>query len=48
MTAAVGMYLRLGLPEPWKAATSPIPLIVYGGAGAVVCYPMEVNLTSEC
>jgi len=36
MTAAVGLYQRLGLPEPWKPATSPIPLIVYGASGAVV------------
>jgi NADPH2:quinone reductase len=36
MTAAVGLYQRLDLPEPWKAATSPMPLIIYGGSGAVV------------
>ena len=36
MTAALGLYQRLGVPEPWKPATVPIPLIIYGGAGAVV------------
>jgi hypothetical protein len=36
MTAAVGIYLRLGLPEPWNAAIKPLLLIVYGAASAVV------------
>ena len=36
MTAAVGLYLRLGLPEPWNAALEPLPLIVYGASSAVV------------
>jgi hypothetical protein len=36
MTAAVGLYMRLGLPEPWDATTEKIPLIVYGASGAVV------------
>ena len=36
MTAAVGLYLRMGLPEPWSPTTTSIPLIVYGGSGAVV------------
>lgn len=35
MTAAVGLYLRMGLPEPWKPAAERIPLIVYGASGAV-------------
>jgi NADPH:quinone reductase len=36
MTAALGLFARLGLPEPWNATTTQIPLIVYGAAGAVV------------
>lgn len=36
MTAALGLYVRLGLPEPWNAPTGQIPLIVYGASGAVV------------
>jgi NADPH2:quinone reductase len=36
MTAAVGLYLRLGLPEPWNPTTTSIPLIVYGASSAVV------------
>jgi hypothetical protein len=37
MTAAVGLYLDLGLPEPWNATVKPLPLIVYGASSAVVC-----------
>lgn len=36
MTAALGLYVRMGLPEPWNPTTTPIPLIVYGASGAVV------------
>jgi NADPH:quinone reductase len=36
MTAAVGLYLRLGLPEPWNVAVKPLPLIIYGASSAVV------------
>jgi NADPH2:quinone reductase len=35
MTAALGLHLRLDLPEPWKPAKEKIPLVVYGGASAV-------------
>lgn len=47
MTAAVGLYIRLGLPEPWKAATTPIPLIVYGGSGAVGAYAIKLAQVSN-
>lgn len=36
MTAAVGLYLKLGLPEPWTPAVAPLPLIIYGASSAVV------------
>jgi NADPH2:quinone reductase len=36
MTAALGLYVRLGLPEPWNATTVQTALIVYGASGAVV------------
>ncbi|RYP68656.1 hypothetical protein DL771_006526 [Monosporascus sp. 5C6A] len=42
MTAAVGLYLRLGLPEPWRPATEPIPLVVYGAASAVGAYAVQL------
>ncbi|KAK9427798.1 NAD(P)-binding protein, partial [Lipomyces doorenjongii] len=35
MTAALGLCKRMDLPPPWRPAISPIPLIIYGGAGAV-------------
>lgn len=42
MTAALGLYQRLGLPLPWNpAATQPLPLVVYGGAGAVGAYAIK-------
>lgn len=43
MTAAVGLYAKLGLPAPWSPTLTPIPLIVYGGSGAVVCCFIEIR-----
>jgi NADPH2:quinone reductase len=42
MTAAIGLHQRLGLPVPWKPATEPIPLVVYGGAAAVGAYVIKL------
>ncbi|KAH7252810.1 chaperonin 10-like protein [Fusarium tricinctum] len=42
MTAALGLYQRLGLPLPWNPATTPLPLIVYGGATAVGSYAIKL------
>ena len=42
MTAAVGLYAKLGLPQPWSPTLTPTPLIVYGGSGSVVCAFLEV------
>ncbi|KAI0595502.1 GroES-like protein [Biscogniauxia sp. FL1348] len=47
MTSAVGLYLRLGLPEPWNPATEPIPLIVYGAASAVGAYAVQLARQSN-
>ncbi|KAL3420827.1 quinone oxidoreductase [Phlyctema vagabunda] len=47
MTAAIGLYLRLGLPEPWRATTKPTPLIVYGAAGAVGAYAIKLAQASN-
>ena len=41
MTAAIGMYLVLGLPEPWKPAIEKTPVIIYGGSGAVGAYAVK-------
>ncbi|GAP88091.1 putative alcohol dehydrogenase-like protein [Rosellinia necatrix] len=42
MTAAVGLYLRLGLPQPWTPATEAIPLVIYGAASAVGAYAIQL------
>ncbi|KAF8867351.1 GroES-like protein [Acephala macrosclerotiorum] len=47
MTAALGLYVRLGLPEPWNASTTPIPLIVYGASGAVGAYAIKLAQASN-
>ncbi|TVY36436.1 Trans-enoyl reductase [Lachnellula occidentalis] len=47
MTSAIGLYLRLGLPEPWAATTTPIPLIVYGASGAVGAYAIKLAQASN-
>ncbi|USP76239.1 hypothetical protein yc1106_03513 [Curvularia clavata] len=37
MTSAIGLHLRLGLPDPWTPVPEgkKVPLVVYGGASAV-------------
>ena len=47
MTAAFGLYQRLNLPLPWHPASSPIPLIVYGGASAVGSYAIQLARLSN-
>lgn len=47
MTAALGLYQRLGLPPPWRPATEPLPLIIYGGAGAVGSYAVKLAQASN-
>ncbi|KAL2163359.1 hypothetical protein VTH06DRAFT_5416 [Thermothelomyces fergusii] len=47
MTSAVGLYLRLGLPQPWAPATAPTPLIVYGAASAVGIYAVQLARRSN-
>ncbi|KAI0023899.1 GroES-like protein [Xylariomycetidae sp. FL0641] len=42
MTAAVGLFLRLGLPQPWTPATAPTPLVIYGAASAVGIYTVQL------
>ncbi|KAI1309916.1 GroES-like protein [Xylaria venustula] len=41
MTSAIGLYLRLGLPQPWVPATEPIPVVIYGAASAVGSYAIQ-------
>ncbi|KAK7987147.1 hypothetical protein PG996_006252 [Apiospora saccharicola] len=47
MTAAIGLYLRLELPQPWTPATSPIPLVVYGAASSVGAYAIQLACRSN-
>jgi len=47
MTAAVGLYQRLALPEPVRPTMTPIPLIVYGGAGAVGAFAIKLAQASN-
>ena len=54
MTAAVGLFVRLGLPEPWtggrqdgkindpSSALTTGPLLVYGAASAVGAYAIQL------
>ncbi|PBP26937.1 WD domain-containing protein [Diplocarpon rosae] len=47
MTAAVGLYLRLGLPDLWKPTTVQTPLIVYGASSAVGAYAIKLAQASN-
>ncbi|KAI3338137.1 GroES-like protein [Ustulina deusta] len=47
MTSAIGLYLRLGLPQPWVQATEPIPVIIYGAASAVGSYAIQLAQQSN-
>ncbi|CAA9960806.1 hypothetical protein CFE70_004182 [Pyrenophora teres f. teres 0-1] len=46
MTAAIGLHQRMSLPDPWSSkpatATSPTPLVVYGGASAVGAFAIKL------
>ncbi|KAG7284858.1 hypothetical protein NEMBOFW57_009473 [Staphylotrichum longicolle] len=45
MTAAVGLHLRLRLPQPWSPESAdlpPTPLIIYGAASAVGIYAVQL------
>jgi NADPH2:quinone reductase len=48
MTAALGLFVRLGLPQPWGTRSGEkveergaTPLLVYGGASAVGAYAIK-------
>jgi NADPH:quinone reductase len=47
MTADLGLYMRLRLPEPWHGATNPIPLILYGASGVVGAYAIKLAQVSN-
>lgn len=47
MTAALGLYKHLGLPQPWTPAETRIPLIIYGGASAVGAFAIKLAVLSN-
>ena len=47
MTAAFGLYQRLYLPPPWHPALKPIPTIIYGAAGAVGSFAIQLAQQSN-
>lgn len=42
MTAAFGLFQRLNLPPPWRPTLAQLPLIIYGAAGAVGSYAIQL------
>ena len=47
MTAALGLYQRLGLPLPWLPAQKRLPLVVYGAASAVGAFAVKLATLSN-
>ncbi|KAF2497232.1 hypothetical protein BU16DRAFT_526253 [Lophium mytilinum] len=51
MTAAVGLYRYLGLPEPWSSAKpkddEKRPILVYGAASAVGAFAIQLAALSD-
>lgn len=49
MTSAVGLYARLGLPQPWLPASDSqqIPLVIYGASSAVGYYALQLAVKSN-
>jgi NADPH2:quinone reductase len=46
MTAAVGLYVRLKLPQPFTSPSDAIPLLIYGAASAVGAYAIQLAVHS--
>ena len=42
MTAAVGLFVRLKLPQPFTPPEQPIPLVIYGAASAVGAFAIKL------
>lgn len=47
LTAAVGLYHHLGVPQPWTPAKEPTPLVIYGAASAVGIYVVQLALLAD-
>ncbi|PVH69072.1 GroES-like protein [Cadophora sp. DSE1049] len=47
MAAALGLYHKLGLPQPWQPATKPTPLIIYGASSALGAFAIKMAQASD-
>ncbi|KAL4926419.1 zinc-binding alcohol dehydrogenase family protein [Aspergillus undulatus] len=47
LTSVAVLYHHLALPEPWRPATSSIPLVIYGGASAIGAYAIQLAQKSN-
>ena len=49
LTAALGLYARLRLPEPWLPASDDrkTPLVIYGASSAVGSYALQLAIKSN-
>ncbi|KAL2851314.1 chaperonin 10-like protein [Aspergillus pseudodeflectus] len=47
LTSVAVLYHHLALPEPWRPATSKIPLVIYGGASAIGAYAIQLAQKSN-
>jgi NADPH:quinone reductase-like Zn-dependent oxidoreductase len=47
MTAALGLYQRLGLPLPWYPAQERLPLVVYSASSAVGAFAVKLAVLSN-
>lgn len=47
MTATISIYQTLGLPHPWTKVQEPLPLVIYGAAGAVGAYAVKLASLSN-
>lgn len=47
MTAAIGLYKRLGLPTPENRPPSPIPVVIYGASSVVGSYAVQLAKLSN-
>ena len=43
MTAAMALFSRLSLPQPWSPTAAKLPLIIYGASSAVGCYAIKLT-----
>ncbi|KAJ5091216.1 chaperonin 10-like protein [Penicillium alfredii] len=47
MTAAVGLFSRLELPDPWKDSPKETPVLIYGGATAVGSFALKLAVKAN-